>query len=329
MNLQFVHPEYLWFLLIILPCVAWYIYSSRTRYASMAVSTIEPFHRCRTSKLYILHALFAVRMLAIAALIVVIARPRSSSRWENTTTEGTDIILALDVSSSMLATDLKPNRLEAAKQVSKRFVSGRESDNVGLVVFAGECFTAVPMTTDHTQLINYIDDVTVGWLDDGTAIGDGIATAINRLEESKAKSKSIILLTDGSYNAGLLSPLDAAEIAAKKGIKVYTIGAGKNGNALYPQRDNFGNTYMISIPVVIDENTLTQIATKTGGKFFRAENEDVLTDIFDEIDRLEKSETSVMRSVSYEERYLPWAILAGCLLLFELLMRTIVLKHLP
>lgn len=330
MNLQFAHPEYLWFLLIILPCVAWYIYSCRTRYASLAMSTIAPFkNRPRTFKQYLLHALFALRMLALAALIIVIARPQDSQRWVDTTATGTDIVIALDVSSSMLAGDFEPNRLEAAKKVASGFISGRESDNIGLVIFAGECFTAVPMTTDHAQLINYLNEVEVGMLEDNTAIGDGLATAINRLKDSKAKSKSIILLTDGSHNAGQLTPMDAADIAAKKGIKVYTIGVGKNGNAPFPQYDPFGGTQYVYLPVVIDEKTLGEIAGKTNGKYFRAVNEHVLSDIFDEIDQLETSETSVKRTIVVEETFLIWALIGLGILTFELLLRTLVLRHIP
>lgn len=330
MNLQFAHPDYLWFLLILVPCIAWYIYSSRNRYASMGISSTASFKgRPRTFKQYLLHFLFALRMIAIAVLIIIIARPQDSQHTVETKTSGTDIVISLDISSSMLAGDFDPNRLEAAKRVASGFISGRKNDNIGLVIFAGESFTAVPMTTDHAQLINYLNEVEVGILEDNTAIGDGIATAINRLKDSEAKSKSIILLTDGSHNAGQLPPMDAAEIAQRKGIKIYTIGVGKNGNAPFPEYDAFGGVHYINLPVVIDEKTLEQIAHLTGGKYFRAVNEHVLADVFKEIDRLETSETSVQKTTLVEETYLIWAILAMCLLAFELLFRSLVLRHIP
>lgn len=330
MNLQFAHPEYLWFLLIILPCVAWYVYSCRTRYSSLAVSSLDAFKKqSRSWKEILLHALFAVRMIAIALLIVVVARPQSSVKWTNSSTNGTDIVIALDISSSMLAGDFDPNRLEAAKKVAGNFISGRTNDNIGLVVFAAECFTAVPMTTDHAQLINYLNEVEVGLLEDNTAIGDGLATSVNRIKDGKAKSKSIILLTDGSHNAGQLTPVDAADIAALNDIKVYTIGVGRNGTAPYPQVDQFGRVYNVNLPVVIDEKTLTSVAEKTGGKYFRATDDEVLSDIFDEIDKLETTEISVKKFAQTDEDFFPWALAALALLLFELLCRTLVIRNIP
>lgn len=330
MNLTFEHPDYLWFLLILLPATAWYVYSWRRRHASMALSSVAPFigRRC-TSKIFFMHLMFALRLLAIAMLIVVIARPQTHSAWKSTTTNGTDIVLALDVSSSMLAGDFEPNRLEAAKKVAKQFISGREDDNIGLVIFAGESFTAVPMTIDHAQLLNYLSDVEVGLLVDNTAIGDGLTTSINRIESGKAKSKSIILLTDGSHNAGQVTPMDAAEIAASKGIKVYTIGIGRNGTAPYPQVDQFGRSYTINLPVVIDEKTLQEIASKTGGKYFRATNDYKLKDVFEEIDKLETTEISVRKYSHTEEDFLPWMLLALALLGAELLCRNLFLRSIP
>lgn len=328
-NFQFAHPEYLWFLLIILPCIAWYIYTCRRRYASLSVSSLNAFSKSgRPWKEYFIYVLFGIRMLALAALIIIIARPQSSTRWSNSTTNGTDIVISLDISSSMLAGDFEPNRLEAAKRVASQFINGRENDNIGLVVFAAECFTAVPMTADHAQLINYLNEVQVGLLEDNTAIGDGLATAINRIKDGKAKSKSIILLTDGSHNAGQLTPADAAEIAALNNIKIYTIGVGRNGTAPYPQFDQFGRSYTVQLPVVIDEKTLTAVAEKTGGKYFRAENEEVLSEIFDEINSLETSEISVRKFAQTEEDYLPWAILALGLLLFEIVSRALIIRPL-
>lgn len=331
MNIQFAHPEYLWFLLVIVPCIAWYVYSQKNRYASVSVSTLSPFEKQKPSfRQYLIHAMFAIRMLLIVALVIIIARPQSSSKWSDSNTEGTDIVLSLDVSSSMLAGDFDPNRLEAAKKVASRFISGRTHDNIGLVIFAAESFTAVPMTTDQAQLINYLSEVEVGMLEDGTAIGDGLATAINRILEGKAKSKSIILITDGSHNAGQLAPMDAAEIAKQNGIKVYTIGVGKNGMAPYPQVDPYTRrTYTVQLPVVIDEKTLQAIADQTGGKYFRATDDHVLADVFEEIDQLEKTQISVRKYASTEEAYLPWALLALGLLIFELTVRNLFLRNIP
>lgn len=330
MSLQFAHPEYLWFLLIIIPFVAWYIYSCHRRCPSISISSVEAYENQRASwKQYLLHAMFAVRMLAVAALIVIISRPQTSTRWSNSTTNGTDIVMALDISSSMLAGDFDPNRLEAAKKVASRFITQRTDDNIGLVVFAAECFTAVPMTTDHAQLINYLNEVEVGLLEDNTAIGDGLVTAINRIKDGKAKSKSIILLTDGSHNAGQLTPSDAAEIASLNDIKIYTIGVGRNGTAPYPQVDQFGRVYNVNLPVVIDEKTLTSVANQTGGKYFRATDEHVLSDIFEEIDRLETTEISVQKFAQTDENYLPWALLAMGLILFELISRIVVIRNIP
>lgn len=329
LNFQFAHPEYLWFLLIIIPCVAWYIYTAPHRYASLSISSLHAFKQSgRSWKEYFIYVLFGIRMLAIAALIIILARPQSHTKWTTSTTNGTDIVISLDISSSMLAGDFDPDRLEAAKQVVSKFINGRGNDNIGLVLFAGECFTAVPMTADHAQLINYLNEVQVGLLENNTAIGDGIATAINRIKDGNAKSKSIILVTDGSHNAGQLTPADAAEIAALNDIKIYTIGVGRNGTAPFRQFDQFGRSYTLQLPVVIDEKTLTDVAEKTGGKYFRAENEQVLSEIFDEINKLETSEISVRKYAQTEEDYLPWAFIALALLLFEIFSRSVIIRPL-
>lgn len=328
--MQFAHPQYLWLLLLLVPCIAWYIYTRRSRYASMSISSSKAYSNfARPFRQYLLYFFFGLRMLAIAALIVVLARPQSSVKWSNINTEGTDIVIALDISSSMLARDFNPDRLEAAKQVASKFITGRENDNIGLVVFAGECFTPVPMTMDHAQLLNYLEKVEVGLLVDNTAIGDGLATAINRIKDGKAKSKSIILLTDGSHNAGSLHPLDAAEIAAQYGIKVYTIGVGRNGKAPYPQVDEFGRTTYVNLPVVIDEKTLNTISQRTGGKYFRATNDNMLIEVFEEIDKLETTVISEKRFAQTEEDYFPWAVLALSFIILELLGRTIITRNIP
>lgn len=326
----FAHPSYLWFLILLIPLIVWYVYNHRQKYPAIGLSTTASFFKAKRSyKEYLLHALFGLRVLAIAALIVILARPQIRDKWSKTNTEGTDIVLAVDLSTSMLAKDFSPNRFEAAKKVAASFVSGRESDNMGLVIFAGESFTALPMTTDRSLLANYINEMGIGMLEDGTAIGDGLATAINRIKDGKAKSKSIILLTDGSNNTGNVAPVTASEIAKKLGIKVYTIGVGRNGNAPYPTQDMSGRITYTNLPVVIDEQTLQSIASNTGGKYFRATDNSVLSDIFSEIDQLEKSRIDVQNFSHTEDDYLPWAILACGLLILELVIRNAWLKPIP
>ncbi|MCM1348837.1 MAG: VWA domain-containing protein [Firmicutes bacterium] len=328
--MNFAHPAYLWLLLLLVPVIAWHIYQQKKKYASLGLSTTASFAKAKRSyKEVLLKGLFILRVLTIAALIIIIARPQVRDKWSKTNTEGTDIVLAIDLSTSMLARDFTPNRFEAAKKVAANFVSGRESDNMGLVIFAGESFTALPMTTDRSLMANYINDLSIGMLEDGTAIGDGLATSINRIKDGKAKSKSIILLTDGSNNTGNVAPLTASEIAKKLGIKVYTIGVGKNGNAPYPVPDIAGRITYSMLPVTIDEPTLKSIAQNTGGKYFRATDGSVLSDIFKEIDQLEKSRIDVQNFSHTEDNYMPWAILAVILLGLELLLRHAWLRPIP
>lgn len=328
--MMFANPSILWLLLLLIPCIAWYIWKQKRQHASMSVSTLNALSSLPTSyKVYVLHGMFAFRLALIATLIVILARPQTRDKWSTSTTEGTDIVIALDISTSMLARDFKPDRFEAAKSVASQFVNGRESDNMGLVIFAGESFTAVPLTNDRAMLANYINDVKMGMLQDNTAIGDGLATSINRIKEGKAKSKSIILLTDGSNNTGNVAPITAAEIAKKYGIKVYTIGIGRNGMAPYPYENAFGRIEYMNMPVVIDEATLQTIAKTTGGKYFRATDKRVLQHIFDEIDQLEKTQIDVRNFSHTEDNYLPWAILAICLLAVELIIRYLWLRPIP
>lgn len=328
--MQFAHPHILWFLLIILPIIAWYLLKKIKSQPSLHVSSISPYKNLPKSfKEYLYHGLFVLRILTIACIIIILARPQTRDSWRTSSTEGTDIILALDISSSMLARDFKPDRFEAAKKVASKFVSGRESDNIGIVIFAGESFTAVPMTTDRSLLVNYINDISMNMLEDGTAIGDGLATSINRIKDGKAKSKSIILLTDGSNNTGNVAPITAAEIAKKYGIKVYTIGVGKNGNAPFPQQNMFGRIEYVNMPVVIDEETLKNIASITGGVYFRATSNNVLNEIFDEIDKLEKTEMDVKHFSHTEDNYMPWALLALTLFLIEIVLRHTLLRTIP
>lgn len=328
--MQLAHPSYLWLFLVYIPLIIWYILKQRNAQPALEVSSTSPYASLpRSYKEYLRHGLFILRLCVIGCIIIILARPQSRDSWRTSSTEGTDIIVALDISSSMLARDFQPDRLEAAKNVATKFVSGRESDNIGVVIFAGESFTAVPMTTDRALLANYINDIKMEMLEDGTAIGDGLATSINRIKDGKAKSKSIILLTDGSNNTGVVAPSTAAEIAKKYGIKVYTIGVGRNGNAPYPQQNMFGRIEYVTMPVVIDEATLKNIASITGGKYFRATDNNVLAQIFEEIDKLEKTEMDVKHFSHTEDNYMFWAWLALGLFVLELLLRHTVLRTIP
>lgn len=326
----FAHPAYLWFLLLLIPYIVWYVWNRNRTHATIKVSTALPYRKLgRPWRAWLLHFMFVLRAGALACLIIILARPQTHDRWSTSNTEGTDIIIALDISSSMLARDFKPDRFEAAKNVAAQFVSGRETDNIGVVIFAGESFTAVPMTTDRSLLVNYIHDIRMGMLQDNTAIGDGLATSINRIKEGKAKSKSIILITDGSNNTGNVAPVTAAEIAKKMGIKVYTIGIGRNGTAPYPAENAFGRIEYVNMPVVIDEATLRNIASTTGGKYFRATDNNVLAQIFEEIDSLEKTQLDVRNYTHTEDNFFPWALLALCLVGVELLTRNTILRTIP
>ncbi len=329
--MQLAHPGLLWLFVLMLPLIAWYVYSWRRNEASMQLSTTEAFDALPTSwRVWVKHLLFALQLAALGCLIVILCRPQTHDSWATSDVEGTDIVVAMDVSTSMLAKDFRPNRLEAAKDVATRFVSGRDHDNIGLVLFAGESYTMVPMTMDNAMLVNAIHDVNTQLLEDGTAIGDGIATSINRIKDGKAVSKSIILLTDGSNNTGVVAPLTAAEIAKKYGIKIYTIGVGSNGNAPYPVAIDFaGNIQYQTLPVVIDEGTLRKIADATGGKYFRATSKAVLSDIFKEIDSLEKTHLDVQRFTHTEDNYMPWALALLMCVLLALVLRYTVLRHVP
>lgn len=287
----------------------------------------------RSYKIYLLHVPFVLRLVALTMLVLVIARPQTTDNWQNTEIEGIDIMLAVDVSTSMLAQDLKPNRIEAAKEVAAEFINGRPNDNIGLTIFAGESFTQCPLTIDHAVLLNLFRDIDCsiaqrGMIDDGTAIGMGIANAVSRLKDSKAKSKVVILLTDGSNNRGDISPLTAAEIAKSFGVRVYTIGVGTNGTAPYPVQTQMGVQY-INQPVEIDESTLTQIATTSGGNYFRATSNDKLRQVYAEIDKLEKTKLNVKEFSKREEEYQMFAWIALACVLLEVLLRNSVLRRIP
>lgn len=327
--MQFAHPQYFWLFLLYIPLIVWYVAKQRNARPSMALSTIRPFKGIRTYKSWLRHLLFMLRLAAVGCLIVILARPQVKDNWRTTSTEGTDIILAMDTSTSMLARDFKPDRLEAAKNVAQKFVAGRTDDNIGVVIFAGESLTGVPMTVDHAPVQNYIAGIQTEMIADGTAIGDGIATSLNRLKEGKAKSKSIILLTDGSNNTGIVSPLTAAEIAKEMGVKIYTVGIGTNGEAPFPSIDMFGRVTYVPQQVVIDETTLKEVANMTGGKYFRATGNKVFEEIFEEIDQLEKTTMDVRHFSHTEDNYIMWAWLAFGLVCLDLLIRYTALRSIP
>ena len=287
----------------------------------------------RSYKEYLLHVPFLLRVVAFIMLVLVIARPQTTDNWQNTEIEGIDIMMAVDVSTSMLAQDLKPNRIEAAKTVASEFINGRPNDNIGLTIFAGESFTQCPLTIDHAVLLNLFREIDCsiaqrGMIEDGTAIGMGIANAVSRLKDSKAKSKVVILLTDGSNNRGDISPLTAAEIAKSFGVRVYTVGVGTNGTAPYPVQTAMGTQYL-NQPVEIDEATLTQIASTSGGNYFRAKDEAELRQIYSEIDKLEKTKLNVKEFSKREEEYALFAWIALACILLEVLLRNSVLKRIP
>lgn len=328
--MQFAHPRILWLFLVFIPLIAWYIIKQRNAYPAMSVSSISPFakmpHSIRAS---LRHLLFLFKMFALGCMIIVLARPQTHDNWRTSSVEGTDIVIALDISSSMLARDFTPDRLTAAKKTAMEFISGRENDNQGIVIFAGESLTGVPLTSDRATLTNYVSSIQQFMLEDGTAIGDGLATSINRIKDGKAKSKSIILMTDGSNNTGVVAPLTAAEIAKELSIKVYTIGVGTNGQAPYPQVDYFGRVTYVPTQVVIDEATLQQIANLTGGKYFRATDNNVLQGIFDEINDLETTTFDVKNFSHTEDNYFIWALFALGFVIAEVLMRHTILRTIP
>ena len=326
----FANPTYLYLLLLLIPLIGWYIYKLSKSQASLQVSSSEVFElpEAKSWKVYLRHLPFVFRIVAVALLIVVLARPQSTNSWQNSSTEGIDIMLAMDISTSMLAEDLKPNRLEASKDVASSFINGRQNDNIGLVVFAAESFTQCPLTIDHTVLLNLFKDVQPGVIQDGTAIGLGLANAVSRIKDSQAKSKVIILLTDGVNNTGEIAPVTAAEIAKTFGVRVYTIGVGTQGEAPYPIPTAFGVQDQ-NIPVEIDEAVLKQIAATTGGQYFRATDNASLKEIYSEIDKMEKTKISVQEFSKKQEEYKNWAILIFVLLLLELFLRNTVLKSIP
>lgn len=328
-GISYNNPEFFYLLLLLLPMIAWYIWKQKKAGASIQFSSDMGLSRIPKSwKYYFRHSVFVLQILSLSLLIVALARPQSSNSWSNVTTQGIDIVIALDISSSMLAMDFRPNRIEAAKDVATQFISGRTNDRIGLVVFSGESFTQCPLTTDRATVINLFKGIESGMIEDGTAIGNGLATAVSRLKDSDAISKVVILLTDGENNRGEIAPVTAAELAKTFGIRVYTVGVGTIGMAPYPVQTPFG-VQVQDVEVKIDEVTLEKIAATTDGKYFRATNNNKLTEIYEEIDKLEKSKIDVKEFSKREEEYLKFAIAAALLLMLGMYLKITVFRNIP
>ena len=327
-NIEFANPKLLWLLWLVPALVLWYVLRHTKQEASLSFSDLNGFTKLpKTWKSYLRHLLFVLKMAALALLIVALARPQSSSTNSTSNIEGIDIVMAMDVSGSMLARDLKPDRLTAAKRVASDFVKDRPGDRMGLVIFSGETFTQVTLTTDLGVMLNMLAEMKNGLIDDGTAIGDGLATAISRLKDSEAISKVVILLTDGMNNAGSIDPYTAAEMAKLYGVRVYTIGVGSYGTAPYPVLTPFG-TQIQQMKVDFDEKLLTTIANQTGGKYFRATSNQKLDEVYQEIDKLERSKIEVTEFRRLHEEFYPLVALALALLLLEFLLRKTIFKTL-
>lgn len=327
---EFKNPEYLWFLLSIPLLSLWLIFRNQDIGQSIALSSFSQLYTKSIDWLaFFRPSLLLFRLVAICSLCLAIARPQSKDSFQNANVEGVDIIMALDISASMLAKDFEPNRLEASKEVAIEFIKKRENDRIGLVVYEGESYTQCPLTTDHNVLINLFKDVKTGYVEGGTAIGMGLATAVNRLRDSEAKSKVIILLTDGVNNQGSISPISAAQIAKEFGIKVYTIGVGNEGKALAPVR-KYGDQYQYDyVDVEIDELTLEKIAFETDGKYYRATNNTSLGEIYSEIDKLEKTEIKVTEYTKRNEEYFPFLLLGLIALVIEWFLVSTIFKSIP
>ncbi|HRV54909.1 MAG TPA: VWA domain-containing protein [Mangrovimonas sp.] len=328
-GIEFLNKQFFWLFLALPLAVLWYIFKHKRQTAELKISSLKGFKMTSSILPVLRHSLFVLRLLALAFLITALARPRTVDVSSKTkTTRGIDIVMAIDVSASMLAKDLKPNRLEALKSVASDFIKGRPNDRIGLVEYAGEAYTRTPITSDKAIVIRSLRDVKYNTIiEGGTAIGMGLATAVNRLKDSKAKSKVIILLTDGVNNTGQIDPKIASDLAVEFGIKVYTIGLGTNGMALSPVALNRDGSFQYGMAnVEIDENLLKEIATSTGGLYFRATNNKKLEEIYDEINKLEKTEIEEFKYYNYQEKYRPLVMIAGLLFLFELLLRVTVFR---
>lgn len=327
--MSFHNPEYLFALLLLIPVIYWYIRELHKSDASLQISShrgVESF--AKSTKIKLLHLPFILRTLAIALIIIAIARPQASNSWRTENMEGIDIMIAMDVSGTMLAEDFRPNRLEASKSVANEFILSRPDDNIGLVLFAGKSFTQCPLTTDHAVLVNLFNSIEYGMIEDGTAIGLGLANSVNRLRTSKAKSKVIILLTDGDNNRGDIAPVAAGELAKTFGIRVYTIGVGSYGAVNIPVQTPLGRQYQ-QIESAFNEKPLEEIAGMTGGKYFRATNKEKLRSIYQEIDKMEKTRTNVKEFSKKHEEFLIFALAAFVLLILEVLLRNLYFRKLP
>lgn len=328
----FENPSCLFLLLLLLPAIAYYIWKQKTAQASLQISTTQQFSRLPKSwKEYLRHINFVFLLASFALIIIVLARPQSSDSWSRTDTEGIDIVLSLDVSNSMQTSDFKPNRLEASKDVAMQFVAGRPNDNMGMVIFGKESFTLCPMTSDHAVLSNMIKSVDFDLIDGSqTAIGDGLVTAVNRIRNGQAKSKVIILLTDGSNNSGDVAPRDAASVAKAMNVRVYTIGVGSKGEIeQVVGYDPFGRPVTQKVKADIDEDVLQAMAQMTGGRYFRATNKSKLADIFDEIDQMEKTKMNIREFSRKEEEYLPFVLAALAFLLLHIIIKNTILRNIP
>ncbi len=328
-NIEFLNKQLFWLFLALPLVILWYVIKHKRQTAELRMSSIQGFKLQGSILPKLRHGLFILRLLALALLITAIARPRTVDVSTRTkTTRGIDIVMAIDVSASMLAKDLLPNRLEALKKVAADFINGRPNDRIGLVEYAGESYTKTPITTDKSIVLRSLRDIKYNTIiEGGTAIGMGLATAVNRLKDSRAKSKVIILLTDGVNNSGFIDPKIASELAVEYGIKTYTIGLGTNGMALSPVSIKPNGSFQYGrVQVEIDEELLKEIAEVTGGKYFRATNNKKLADIYDEINKLEKTEIEERKYYNYEEKYRSLVLLAGLLLLIELLLRNTIFR---
>ena len=332
--MTFANSEYLFLLILLIPYLIWYLMYHQKSTPVLQVSSTDAYRKSPKSfRQHLIHLPFICRLVCLAAAIIALARPQTTNNWSNKSVEGIDIMLCMDVSTSMLAEDLKPNRIEAAKQVAVEFINGRPDDNIGLTVFAGESYTQCPMTVDHAALLNMLNGLRVdmaqrGLIEDGTAIGMGIANAVTRLKDSKAKSKVIILLTDGTNNRGQISPNTAADIAKSFGIRVYTIGVGTNGTAPYPYPVG-GRIEYINVPVEIDTKTLAAIAAKTDGEFYRATNTEKLQEVYQKIDQLEKTKMNVKKYTKRYEAFALFGFIALFSVLLEILLKKTLLRTIP
>ena len=328
-NIVFANPEFFWLLLLLPLMLLWYWFWNKKSQANVTFSTTIAFKKTKSWSDALYHLLFVLRMIAIVLIVVALARPQTHSENAKTKiTDGIDIVMAIDVSASMLSQDLKPNRFEALKKVASQFVKDLPNDRIGLVIYAGESYTKTPVTTDKSIILNALSEITYGQIEDGTAIGMGLATAVNRLKESKAKSRVIILLTDGVNNTGFIDPQTAAELAAEYGIKVYTVGIGTNGMALSPYALNADGSIIYRMQQVdIDEPLMKKIAQVTKGRYFRATNNQKLQQIYDEINQMETTKIEEFKYTEVDEKFRWWVLVAGVLLLLEFVLKHTLLRN--